>query len=283
MVPLAAAAQQIGGVTVDPPQVMVGQPFEAVVSISSQAGSFFCGLVVSMGDGNTREIRVAEKDIPLKMGHQYKVPGTYSITVEGKLLIRGFRTAPACDGRVISVPILVAAGEPSVTTRAVVAQPVQDPMAELRQSAAAGDVDAMFQLGNGFAQQGNNVEAVRWFRSASERGHVKAINALGFMYEEGQGVPQNFEQASNLYMQAMKRGDPDAMVNRGVMLAQGKGIKADSLQAYMHFLLAAAYAQDNETRATAVKLKDEIASKLSKQQISRGQALADKFAKEQIK
>ena len=143
MVPLAAAAQQIGGVTVDPPQVMVGQPFEAVVSISSQAGSFFCGLVVSMGDGNTREIRVAEKDIPLKMGHQYKVPGTYSITVEGKLLIRGFRTAPACDGRVISVPILVAAGEPSVTTRAVVAQPVQDPMAELRQSAAAGDVDAM--------------------------------------------------------------------------------------------------------------------------------------------
>jgi hypothetical protein len=51
----------------------------------------------------------------------------------------------------------------------------------------------------------------------------------------------------------------------------------------MHLLLAVAYAPDQESRDAAVKLKEEVAAKLSKQQISRGQALANKFAKDEIR
>ena len=154
---------------------------------------------------------------------------------------------------------------------------------ELRRAAEEGDATAMFQLGNVLAQRGENVNAVRWFRQASDKGHIKATNALGFMYEEGRGVPQNYEQASSLYLKAMKGGNSDAMVNRAIMFTRGQGVNKDPLQAYMHLLLAAAYASDQETRDAAVKLKDEVAAKLSKQQISRGQAMADKFAKDEIK
>jgi len=277
-VPLTAAAQQIDSVKVDPPQAAVGQSVETAISFSGKTDSFFCGLVVSLGDGPAKEMRVTEKDIPLKIEHQYTTPGNYAVTVEGKFIFRGLKTAPACGGNAISTPILVTAAAPPASV-----QPVQDALGQLRREADAGNIDAMFRLGNVVAQQGNDVEAARWFRSASERGHVKATNALGFMYEKGRGVPQNFEQAGRLYFQAMKKGDADAMVNRGLMFAQGRGVDIDPVQAYMHFLLSAAYAQDKETRDAAVKLKDEVATKLSKQQIARGQAMADKFAKEEIK
>jgi hypothetical protein len=145
------------------------------------------------------------------------------------------------------------------------------------------DSDGMFRLANVLAERGDNVEAVRWLRKASDSGHVKATNALGFMYEEGRGVPQNYDHASRLYLKAMKRGDPDAMMNRGMMVAKGRGVKTDLAQAYMHFLLAAAYAKDDDTRDAAVKVKEEIASKLSPQQLAQGQASADRFAKTEIK
>lgn len=157
------------------------------------------------------------------------------------------------------------------------------PEDELRRAAEAGDSNAMFQLGNVLAQRGENVEAVQWFRKSSEKGNIKATNALGYMYEEGRGIPQNYAEASNLYLQAMKKGNPDAMVNRAIMFARGEGMVKDSLQAYMHLLLAAAYASDQNTRASAVKLRDEVAAGLSKDQVARGQAMADEFAKQEIK
>lgn len=163
------------------------------------------------------------------------------------------------------------------------AQSIEDQGEETRRAAEAGDPDAMYRLGNMAAQQGANVEAARWFRLASERNHVKATNALGFMYEEGRGVPQNFAQANSLYVRAMRRGNADAMVNRGLMYANGVGAAKDSIQAYMHFLLAVAYAADQDTHDAATKLRDEIVAKLSKQQLARGQAMADKFARTEIK
>lgn len=54
-----------------------------------------------------------------------------------------------------------------------------------------------------------------------ERNRVKVTNALGFMYDEGRGAPQNFAQANSLYLRAMKKGNADVLVNRGPMYANG--------------------------------------------------------------
>lgn len=275
---LTAFAQELAGVSIDSPQAVVGQAVEATISLSKNNDSFYCGLIVSMGDGTVREIRITEKEVPLKVGHQYTAPGNYAVTVEGKLLIRGFKTAPACGGNAISTPVVIVA-EKSLGE----VPSIQDESEELRRAAEAGDINALYRLGNIVVQQGANVDAARYFRVASERGHVKAANALGFMYEEGRGVPQNFEQARELYLRAMKKGNADAMVNRGLLYANGLGTTKDPVQAYMHFLLAGAYAQDQETRDAALKLRDQIAANLSKQQLARGQTMADKFAKKEIR
>ena len=158
----------------------------------------------------------------------------------------------SCGGPQSSPPILVTTAPSPNTENAIKAQRVQDELTELRRAAAGGDASAMYRLGNMAAQQGANADAVRWFRSASERGHVKANNALGFMYEEGRGVPQSFAQAGTYYLQAMKKGNADAMVNRGLLYAKGLGVTKDRVKAYMHFILAVANAQDQETREATI-------------------------------
>lgn len=160
---------------------------------------------------------------------------------------------------------------------------IADETQQTRQAAESGNPEAMFQLANVLVQRGENVDAVRWFERASDIGHTKASNALGYMYNEGRGVPQNFVRASALYLRAMKGGDVDAMINRGLLILNGNGVNKDSQQAHMHFLLAAAYARDNDARNAAIKLKTDTEARLTKQQITRSQAMADKFAKEEMR
>ena len=61
---------------------------------------------------------------------------------------------------------------------------------------------------------------------------------------------------------------------------KGRGIESDALQAYVHFLLSAAYAKDEETRTAATKMRDQLAEKLTKQQIAQGQAMAEAAGRE---
>ncbi len=181
--------------------------------------------------------------------------------------------AAQVDQVVSVIPEVLAFDQPPARVARVASAPTAD----------VKDPESMYQLANVLAQRGENVEAVRWFEKASAKGHAKASNALGFMYEEGRGVPQNFAKASALYLKAMKGGDAVAMTNRGLMILNGKGAKKDPQQAYMHFLLSAAYARDDAARDEANKLKEEVAATLTEPQISRGQTMADKFAKQEIK
>lgn len=179
--------------------------------------------------------------------------------------------------------VLVTDRPPVSVASAPAVSPVGDSSQRLQSAAQAGDVEAMYQLGNVLVQRGDNVNAVRWFERASEKGHVKATNALGFMLDEGRGAPQNYSRAAALYLRAMKAGNVDAMMNRGVLILNGNGPSKDPQLAYMHFLLAVAYAPDEDARNAAVKLKDDLSGKLSQQQIARSQSMADRFAKEEMR
>ena len=48
---------------------------------------------------------------------------------------------------------------------------------------------------------------MKWFRKAAEQNHAKAQYNIGFMYEHGQGVPQNYHGAMNWYRKAADQGD----------------------------------------------------------------------------
>ena len=69
----------------------------------------------------------------------------------------------------------------------------QDP--ELVERAEAGDADAQLNLGymydHGDGVPENDVEAVKWFRLAADQGHATAQTNLGYAYFFGNGVPKD--------------------------------------------------------------------------------------------
>ena len=56
--------------------------------------------------------------------------------------------------------------------------------------------------------------------------------ALGWMYENGYGVEQNYEQAASWYDEAVMQGQPAAFYRRGVLLENGWGVEQDTGEAY---------------------------------------------------
>ena len=53
---------------------------------------------------------------------------------------------------------------------------------------------AQYSLGNIYASQGDDAEAVKWFRRAAEQGDAEAQFSLGELYEEGQLLSKDFAQ-----------------------------------------------------------------------------------------
>jgi hypothetical protein len=67
---------------------------------------------------------------------------------------------------------------------------------------------------------------------------------LGWKYEHGDGVPQDYAQAMNWYRKAAAHGGDDAQDNLGYMYAHGIGVPQDYAQALMWYQKAAANNND---------------------------------------
>src|SRR5262245_51178041 len=72
----------------------------------------------------------------------------------------------------------------------------------------------------------------------AERGDPQAQTRLGFMFETGQGVPQNYAEAAYWYQRAAQQGDSDAQYLLGNSFNLGKGVPIDWVQAYIWFNLS---------------------------------------------
>ncbi len=54
---------------------------------------------------------------------------------------------------------------------------------------------------------------MKWHRKAAEQGNVQAQNALGFMYEQGQGAPKDDAEALRWLRKAAAQGNKLARDN----------------------------------------------------------------------
>ena len=85
---------------------------------------------------------------------------------------------------------------------------------EWRPLAEQGHADAQYNLGvmynNGQGVTQDYAEAMRWFRKAAEQGWAEAQYNLGVMYNNGQGVTQDYVQAAKWYRKAAEQGLADA-------------------------------------------------------------------------
>lgn len=139
--------------------------------------------------------------------------------------------------------------------------------------AEQGLADAQYKLGFLYADgQGvpqNYAEAEKWIRLAAEQGNAEAQSSLGRMYAGGQVVPQNYAEAFKWFRLAAEQGNPGAQYNLVVMYADGKGVPRNTVMAYVWSSVAAAQGDDG-----ARNNRDVFAGRLTPDQLARGQDIA---------
>lgn len=115
--------------------------------------------------------------------------------------------------------------------------------AELVHLANQGNVAAQLQLGycyeqgKGVAQNYN--EAFRWYKKAADQGDALALNNLGVCYEKGKGTPRYYGRAVECYRKAAEQGLKSGQYNLGLCYLDGKGVTKDIDEAKRWFNKAA--------------------------------------------
>jgi TPR repeat protein len=112
--------------------------------------------------------------------------------------------------------------------------------------------------------------AARLLLPLAERGNARAQAMVGFMYATGQGLPQAYDAAGYWYRLAAEQGDTTAQYLLGLAYDKGQGVPQDDVAAYKWLNLAAANAP-RRTRENFAKLRNAVASKMSRGQIAAGQ------------
>ena len=72
----------------------------------------------------------------------------------------------------------------------------------------------------------------------TQQGDINAQNNLGTMYKDGNGVPQDYKQAFELFKKAAQKGEATAQYNLGIMYIKGQGVSQDYIEAKKYFIQA---------------------------------------------
>jgi hypothetical protein len=97
-----------------------------------------------------------------------------------------------------------------------------------------------FEDGYDALTSGDYATAMRLWRPLAEQGDAVAQYNLGFIYTNGQGVPQDDVAAASWYRKAAEQGYPAAQFKLGSMYFDGRGVQQDYVRALMWLNLAAA-------------------------------------------
>lgn len=98
---------------------------------------------------------------------------------------------------------------------------------------------ADFESGMYAYGMGNYEDAAREFTVLANSGDTHAEYYLGLLYEEGQGLEQDFQLARQWYLKAAGKADVDAAFSLGRLFSKGLGVAQDLPAAYMWFGRAA--------------------------------------------
>jgi hypothetical protein len=93
--------------------------------------------------------------------------------------------------------------------------------------ATAADADTLFQEGARLYHAGDMAAAAKAFAAAAEAGDVRAQLQIGWHYENGAGVPQDYATAAAWYRRAAEQGNATAAANLGLLYERGEGVPED--------------------------------------------------------
>ncbi len=145
---------------------------------------------------------------------------------------------------------------------------------EFTPPAKQGVAEAQHMLGvlyeNGQGVLQDFARARQWYEKAAAQGNAEAQYNLGVMYDYGYGAPQDYQQARQWYEKAAAQGLAVVPYNLGVLYHHGYGGPQDFVQAHKWYNLAAANGEKK-----AARLRDTLAEEImTPAQIIEAQQLA---------
>jgi hypothetical protein len=111
----------------------------------------------------------------------------------------------------------------------------------------------------------------------AERGDPVAQAYLGFMFETGRGVPQNYSEAAMWFRRSAEQGNGAAQYSLGLLYDKGFGVPRDEVEAHRWLNLATSIASPRD-RERRERIRDAIASKLSREEIALSRTRALEWA-----
>lgn len=106
----------------------------------------------------------------------------------------------------------------------------------------------------------------------AEAGDAEAQFNLGVIYDSGDGVPQDYQEAAKWFSMAAEQGLAVAQHNLALMYARGEGVPLDYVLAYKWCNLAASQGYD-----FGITLREFMITELSPDQITEGQRLCQEY------
>lgn len=133
----------------------------------------------------------------------------------------------------------------------------------------------MYEQGQGVPQ--DYAQAAIWYRKAAEQGDVDAQFSFGEMYYYGYGVPQDYAEAAIWFCKAAEQENTVAQAILGLLYATGQGVPNDYAEAYFWLDLAMAGKLETAKAEDIAKARDEAASHLTPADLTRVQERARKW------
>jgi hypothetical protein len=144
--------------------------------------------------------------------------------------------------------------------------------------AEEGDPMAQYELGimyqNGEGVPQNYSKAVKWFRKAAEQGDSSAQYRLGLKYNVGHGVPQDYSEAVKWFRKSAEKGDAAAQLSLARIYDKGHGVQQNDILAFMWSNLAVGGGLER-----AKTQRDIIRQSMSKEQITEAERLSKEWIK----
>lgn len=131
---------------------------------------------------------------------------------------------------------------------------------------ALGKLYKMAEPELGLARNPN--KAFSWFSKAAKLGSAYAWYELGVLYENGDGVFQNYKSAFNSYKSAADGGFLQAHAKLGMCYQKGMGVKKDIKAAIKHYTILAREAKNENVQNQVNKILGGVYGELANQQKS---------------
>jgi len=140
-----------------------------------------------------------------------------------------------------------------------------------RPAAAAG---ARLQEGIRAYASGHYDKAAQIFSVLAPKGNPLARAYLGYMYEYGKGVPQDYVVAAGWYKCASQQGVAQAQYELGLMYDRALGVPQDYVKAYALVNLAVAKKPAGIERDRWLNIRDALGTKLSLVELTKAQQMS---------